>query len=78
MKQEFIQSEIHINLKKNTNKLSQTIPSVHPILVNISFCSVRDEIVFTFPFRLTKNFLPEKCEVLFYSQSGVQSTRNNK
>ena len=56
MEQEFIPSKIHINLKKKTNKLSYTIPSVHPIVVNISFCSVRDDIVFTFPFRLTKNF----------------------
>ena len=79
MEQEFIPSQKHVNLKKKkTNKLSETIPSVHPIVVNISFCSVRDKIVFTFPFRLTKNFLSEKCEVLFYSQSEVQSTISNK
>ena len=54
MEQEFTQSKIHINLKKKTNKLSKSIPSVHLIVVNISFCSVPDEISFTLPFRLTK------------------------
>ena len=73
MEQEIIPSKIHINLKKKPNKLSLTIPSVHPIVVNISFCSVCDEIFFTLPFNLS-----EKCEVLFYSQSRVQSTRSNK